>query len=347
MTSHRPPQTGPGAIVGRIRSHRHAAALGQVKGFSITPKWGFGKPSRDRLEASAGLLQKPLGRIGGLELRLAERPRDVKHAQRLRYRVFFEEMSAVADPIAKLWRRDMDLFDAVCDHLVVTDHAAQGVSLAATLLNGMKGFAVEGQGPVAALKQKPAVVGTYRLLRQSVADRAFGFYSAGEFGVEPLIARHPGLNFLELGRSCVLKPYRDKRTVELLWHGIWAYVLAHKVDVMIGCASLEGVDPEKLRLPLSYLHHFHPAPADWAAGALPERRATFDLMAKEDIDLRAALRALPPLIKAYLRLGAYVGDGAVVDREFGTTDVLIILPKTAINPKYVDYYGGEAERHAA
>lgn len=346
MTVHRP-QSGPGAIVGRIRSHRQAAATAAPRGFSITPKWGFGKPSRDRLEASAQALPKPLGRIGGLELRLAERPRDVKHAQRLRYRVFFEEMSAVADPIAKLWRRDMDLFDAVCDHLVVTDHAAQGPSLAATLLNGMKGFAVDGVASVVPLKTKPAVVGTYRLLRQSVADRAFGFYTAGEFDIDPLIARHRHLNFLELGRSCVLKPYRDKRTVELLWHGIWAYVLAHRIDVMIGCASLEGVDPEQLRLPLSYLHHFHAAPAEWAAGALPERRASFDLMPKEEIDLRAALRTLPPLIKAYLRLGAYIGDGAVVDREFGTTDVLVILPKTAISPKYVGYYGAEAERHAA
>ena len=145
----------------------------------------------------------------------------------------------------------------------------------------------------------------------------------------------------------MLKPYRDKRTVELLWHGIWAYVLAHKVDVMIGCASLEGTDPARLALPLSYLHHFHSAPAEWRAAALPERRTPMDMMAKADIDLKAALKTLPPLIKAYLRLGAFIGDGAVVDRQFGTTDVLIVLPRTLINPRHVNYYGADAGRHAA
>lgn len=343
MPSTRSIRTGPSAMVGRISSHR--AAVGSSFP-AITPGWGFGKPSRDRLEAAAALLPKPLGRIGDLELRLAERPRDVKRAQQLRYEVFFEEMSAVPDPIARLARRDMDLFDAVCDHLIVMDHgAAPERSLAATLLSGLQGFAVDRGEARSAVR--PPVVGTYRLLRQEAADRAFGFYTAGEFDIEPLVARHVGLNFLELGRSCVRKPYRDKRTVELLWHGIWAYVLAHRIDVMIGCASLEGVDPERLRLPLSYLHHFHAAPADWAASALPGRRARFEPLPKEAIDMRAALRALPPLIKAYLRLGAFIGDGAVVDETFGTTDVLIVLPKSSINPRYVDYYGAEAGRHAA
>ena len=340
------PQAGPGALVSRIRSHRPAKALAGPKWFDGFMTQPTSKPSRERLEASAALLPKPLGRIGGLELRLAERPKDVKRAQQLRYQVFFEEMSAVADPIARLARRDMDLYDSVCDHLIVSDHAAKPVrSLAATLIPGLQGFEVGGATDET--KKRPPVVGTYRLLRQEVADRTLGFYTAGEFDIDPLVARHPGLNFLELGRSCVLKPYRDKRTVELLWHGIWAYVLAHKVDVMIGCASLEGIDPETMRLPLSYLHHFHAAPPEWRAGALPERRARFDLLPKEAIDMRAALRTLPPLIKAYLRLGAFVGDGAVVDEAFGTTDVLIVLPKAAINPRYVVYYGAEADRHAA
>ena len=342
------PQAGPGAIVSRFRSHRPAKALAGPKWFDGFMTQPASKPSRERLEASASLLPRPLGRIGGLELRLAERPKDVKKAQKLRYQVFFEEMSAVADPIAKLARRDMDLYDTVCDHLIVSDHAAKPTgavrSLAATLIPGLQGFEVAGAAEDA---KKPPVVGTYRLLRQEVADQTLGFYTAGEFDIEPLIARHRGLNFLELGRSCVLKPYRDKRTVELLWHGIWAYVIAHKSDVMIGCASLEGVDPEKLRLPLSYLHHFHAAPAEWRAEALPGKRARFDLLPKETIDMRAALRTLPPLIKAYLRLGAYVGDGAVVDEAFGTTDVLIVLPKAAINPRYIVYYGAEADRHAA
>lgn len=315
--------------------------------WAFKPAPGAKAAIRARLAEAAKALPGPLGRIGGLELRLAERPKDVKRAQRLRYRVFFEEMSATPDARSRLSRRDMDPFDAVCDHLLVCDRAkaAPGGFSLAKLMPGLKG--IEVQPADAEPARKPRVVGTYRLLRQEAAESAFGFYSAAEFDIGPLIERHRGLSFLELGRSCVLKPYRDKRTVELLWHGIWAYVLAHRVDVMIGCASLEGVDPEKLRLALSYLHHFHAAPPEWSAAALPERRATFDLIPKEEIDQRKALKALPPLIKGYLRLGAYVGDGAVVDRQFGTTDVLIVLPKSAISPRYVEYYGADASRHAA
>ena len=95
---------------------------------------------------------------------------------------------------------------------------------------------------------------------------------------------------------------------------------------MIGCASLDGTEPKQLAMPLSFLHHYARAPEEWRARALPERYVEMNRMSKEAIDPKAALRALPPLIKGYLRLGAYIGDGAVVDHEFGTTDVLIVLP---------------------
>lgn len=264
-----------------------------------------------------------LGRIGDLELRLARKPKDVKRAQKLRYKVFFEEMSATPNVMARLARRDVDIFDGVCDHLLVRDAAPR------------PGF----------LKKR--TVGTYRLLRQDVAERNFGFYTQGEFDIAPLIAQHSHLNFLELGRSCVLAPWRDRRTVELLWHGIWAYVLAHRIDVMIGCASLEGSDPRRHQLALSYLHHFHRAPDAWRAEALPGSRADIALLDKDKIDPKAALRSLPPLIKGYLRLGAMIGEGAVTDRQFGTTDILIVLPRAFINPRYIHYYGAEATRHAA
>ncbi|HZB63267.1 MAG TPA: GNAT family N-acyltransferase, partial [Microvirga sp.] len=217
-------------------------------------------------------------------------------------------------------RQDVDDYDAVCDHLLVIDHEASS---------------------------EPQVVGTYRLLRQEVAEGSLGFYTAGEYDIAPLIDTHPSLRFLELGRSCVLKPYRNKRTVELLWHGIWTYVLHHRIDVMIGCASLEGTDPKKLALPLSFLHHYAAAPAEWQARALPHRYTAMDLLPKEAVDPRAALHELPPLIKGYLRLGAAFGAGAVIDRQFGTTDVLVILPVSAINPRYIDHFGPAANRHAA
>ena len=264
-----------------------------------------------------------LGRLGALEVRLARTSAEIRRAQKLRYDVFYKEMSAVADTTAYFARRDIDLFDAVCDHLLVVDHAAPKVRNAA------------------------AIVGTYRLLRQDVAERTGGFYSAGEFDVGSLVARHRVLKFLELGRSCVQPPYRNKRTVELLWHGIWTYVLEHRVDVMIGCASLDGTDPDRLALPLSFLHHYARAPEPWRTMALPRRYLELNRMPKAAVAPKTALQLLPPLIKGYLRLGAFVGDGAVIDRQFGTTDVLIILPVSEIRSRYVAHFGPGAERHAA
>nr|WP_075216932.1 GNAT family N-acyltransferase [Mongoliimonas terrestris] len=269
---------------------------------------------------------EPLGRIGALEVRLARSASEVRVAQALRYHVFYEEMAAIADAQTLATRRDRDAFDRICDHLLVLDHDRMRT----------KRFR----------RATPTVVGTYRLLRQEVADRHGGFYTAGEFDIQPLIARHRGQRFLELGRSCVLKPYRSKRTVELLWHGIWSYVLQHGMDVMIGCASLEGTDPELLSLPLSFLHHHALSPEPWRVSALAERRVAMDRLPKEAVDMRAALQALPPLVKGYLRLGATVGDGAVVDHQFGTTDVLIVMPVSAISSRYVNYYGADAGRHA-
>jgi putative hemolysin len=191
------------------------------------------------------------------------------------------------------------------------------------------------------------VVATCRLLPQEVAESHSGFYSAGEFEIAGLMARHENLRFLELGRSCVLAEYRNKRTVELLWHGIWTYVLQHARGAMIGCASLEGTDPDKLALQLSFLHHFAKAREPWATRALPQRYVEMNRLRRSAIDPKAALRALPPLIKGYLRIGATFGEGAVIDRQFGTTDVLVILPVATINARYVAHFGPAADRHAA
>jgi L-ornithine Nalpha-acyltransferase len=265
-----------------------------------------------------------LGRLGALEVRLACEKRDVKRAQRLRYRVFYKDGTAIADAATLLAQRDKDAFDRICDHLLVIDHAAKS--------------SIGGRQPV---------VGTYRLLRQDVAARHGGFYSENEFDIAGLLDRHAGLNFLELGRSCVLPAYRTKRTVELLWHGIWSYVRQHRCDVMIGCASFEGIDPERLALPLSFLHHYARAPEAWRATAHPSRRIEMNRMDKQAINPKAALHALPPLIKGYLRVGAFIGDGAVIDNQFGTTDVLIVMPVTVINARYIGHFGSDASRHAA
>ena len=277
------------------------------------------------LQTSAARAHRPsptLGRVGSLEVRLAQNAAEIRRAQKLRYRVFYEEGTAIPNPGRLFSRRDVDAYDAICDHLLVLDHAR-----------------TEGH------PARPAVVGTYRLLRQPLAEDFGGFYTAGEFGIGALIERHSSLQFLELGRSCVLAPYRNKHTVELLWHGIHAYILQNRCDVMIGCASLDGTDPRQLALSLSFRHHYARAPDEWRARALPERYVEMNRLSKETIDPKAALRVLPPLVKGYLRLGAYIGDGAVVDYAFGTTDVLIVLPVSVISARYREHF--DLSRRAA
>ncbi|MGJ7039739.1 putative hemolysin [Shinella sp. BE166] len=263
-----------------------------------------------------------LGRIGNLETRIARSVTEIDAAQAVRYRVFAEEMNAKLSPDAVRRKRDIDAWDMVCDHLLVLDTSIEGDA-------------------------EEQIVGTYRLLRQDVAAVSGGFYSQSEFDVDSLIARHPGKRFMELGRSCVLPAYRTKRTVELLWQGNWAYSLRHRIDVMFGCASFHGTVPEEHALALSFLHHNVLAKEEWSVFARPELFRTMDLMPSEGIDARRALSAMPPLVKGYLRLGATVGEGAVVDHGFNTTDVLIVLPIGKISGRYLNYYGADAGRFAS
>jgi L-ornithine Nalpha-acyltransferase len=271
-------------------------------------------PKRRKKRATFG---GSLLRVGALELRLAETKKEIRKAQRLRYKVFYEEGGAIPDRTASLIRRDVCPFDPFCDHLLVVDHAA---------LNRFG-------------RARPKVVGTYRLLRQEVAEKRSGFYSAQEFDIAPLLARHKGKKFLELGRSCVLAPYRSKRTLELLWRGIGLYIDHHRIDAMFGCASFDGVDPAAHARALSFLAHHAGSGPDWRAGALPTRRADVALVAREDIDMRRTLAGLPPLVKGYLRCGAKFGDGAVVDRQFNTTDVFVVMPVADIDPRILGRFG--------
>ncbi|WP_105404203.1 GNAT family N-acetyltransferase [Neorhizobium sp. T7_12] len=279
-------------------------------------------PETNQAPASAPVSGDVFGRIGTLETRLARSEREIDAAQAVRYRVFVEEMHATLSPDAMRRRRDVDAFDAICDHLLVVDNAIEGD--------------IEDQ-----------IVGTYRLLRQEVALANNGFYSASEFDIEPLLARHPDKQFMELGRSCVLPDYRTKRTVELLWQGNWAYSLKHGMNAMFGCASFPGVSPEEHAMALSFLHHTVSTKGDWAVSALPELYRSMDLMPMEGVNTRKALSLLPPLIKGYLRLGAMVGDGAVIDHAFNTTDVLIVLPIASISDRYITHFGADAGRFAS
>ncbi|MGV0817427.1 GNAT family N-acetyltransferase [Martelella sp. AMO21009] len=263
-----------------------------------------------------------LGRIGSMETRIAETAAEIDAAQSIRYRVFVEEMQARLPDAAMRAKRDFDRWDDICDHLLVVDHKIEG-------------------------EPEDQIVATYRLLRHEVAMEHGGFYSDSEFQTADLVARHPEVRFMELGRSCVLPDYRSKRTVELLWQGNWAYALKHDIGVMFGCASFHGTDPADHAMALSFLHHNARATGDWAVAARPELAVDMNLLPAEEASGRRALTGLPPLIKGYLRLGAMVGEGAVIDHAFNTTDVLIVLPISSISDRYLNYYGADAGRFAS
>lgn len=247
---------------------------------------------------------------GNLTVRLAESPEEISAAQSLRYRVFYEEMDAIPTVEMKALRSDFDSFDQVCDHLLVICKDRTDL--------------------------RCGVVGTYRILRSSVAAQSQGFYSANEFDLGPLLDV-PG-EIMELGRSCVDSDHRNRPTMQLLWQAIAAYVHHYQIEVLFGCASLPGIAPAALKLPLSYLYHHHLVPKEIRPKAVEARYVDLNALPKDSIDFRAAWKALPPLIKGYLRLGGFVGDGAVVDPQFNTTDVSIIVKTNLITEKYFRHY---------
>lgn len=253
-------------------------------------------------------------RSGNLGVRLAATEAEVQAAQALRYQVFFTEMGAKPDAAMEAAKLDYDAFDTIADHLLVVDH---------DLGDGAEG-----------------VVGTYRLIRQEKAE-AFGrFYSESEYDISAL-KRFPGRK-LELGRSCTAQAYRNRVVLQLLWRGIAAYIFHYKIDTMFGCASLAGTDPDALAEELTYLALHHPAPAELCPVALPGCYVDMKRLPAEAIHPKQALMRLPPLIKGYLRLGGYVGDGAVIDTQFNTTDVAVIVQTDLVTEKYYRHYERES-----
>jgi putative hemolysin len=261
-----------------------------------------------------------LCRAGQLKVRIAASDAEVAAAQALRHRIFHLEMGAKADTRARATGRDIDDYDSICDHLLVIDH---------------------GDGSPF---QAPTVVGTYRLLRQQVAEANRGFYSASEYDLSPLqAAGFSRGQLLELGRSCVAADHRNSATIALLWRGIASYLATHAIGVLFGCASFPGTDPAVHAAELSLLAQQHLAPAELRARALDH--VPMDRLAPGTYDMRAAARALPPLIKGYLRVGAVVGDGAFIDHEFNTVDVFVAMPVENITRRYLDRFAGAGARN--
>ena len=250
-----------------------------------------------------------------VSVRLARDEREVEEAQRLRYRVFYEELAAAPDKEMAAVRLDRDDFDKYTDHLIVTDERR----------------AVGDQ-----------IVGTYRLLRRDVAMKYGGFYTSTEFDISPLMTS--GSSLLELGRSCVMPEYRTRPVLQLLWQGIADYMADHNINLLFGCASLHGTDIKNISTPLSYLHHYHLAPEHLRPRALKGRYINMDIIPKEDIDRKRAFSKLPPLIKGYLRVGAMIGDGAVIDHQFNTTDVCILMQTNMVSSRYRKHYERKIQR---
>lgn len=249
-------------------------------------------------------------RLGNLEVRLAETAADIDAVQALRYRVFYTEMAATPSDDMAARGRDFDAYDALCDHLMVIDHD--------------RGSGAE------------AVVGTYRLIRRAAAERVGRFYSSDEYDISRLVAC-PG-EVLELGRSCVDLSYRGRPSMQLLWRGISEYVFRNRIDLMFGCASIPGTDVDAIAPLLSYLYHNHLAPEALRPVALAHRRVDMNRLPAEAINARRALAELPPLIKGYLRLGGFIGDGAVIDHQFNTTDVCVVVKTDMVTDKYYRHY---------
>ena len=252
--------------------------------------------------------------LGPFELRLARDEADVRAVQRLRYRVFYEEMKARPIGTMEAERRDFDAFDEICDHLLVTDSKKTG---------------------------EEAVVDTYRLLRRSVAEKHGRFYTEDEYDISRLLAVEGEL--VELGRSCVDLNYRAGAVVQALLRGLGAYTSQYDIRLMFGCASLHGTDADELALPLSYLHHHLRAPEHLRARALPERYVEMNRIAESELDPKAGAASLPPLVKGYARAGCRFGDGAVVDEQFNTTDVCVVLDVAATDDKYRARYTRDEE----
>lgn len=248
----------------------------------------------------------PLLKSGLLEVRLAQSEEDIEAAQLLRYEVFYEECQAQPDKTMALLKRDVARIDDFCDVLLVIDHAHN------------------------------RIVGTYRFMLREAAQHYGGYYTGTEFEIGKLTA-YPG-QIMELGRSCVHKDYRTQPTMQLLWRGIGAYIQLNQVALCFGCGSFIGTDVSKYQQALAYLYHYHLAPLDLRAQALPIHYQEMNLIPKNEIDTKEAMRQLPPLIKGYLRLGGFVGEGAFIDHNFNSIDVCVIVKRETITKRYTKRY---------
>jgi L-ornithine Nalpha-acyltransferase len=245
------------------------------------------------------------------ELRLARTGRDLLAAQRLRYKVFVTELGGDGPLVDHQAQLERDEFDAVFDHLILVDPQRDADAL-------------------------DDVVGVYRLLPGDRVSAAGRFYSESEYDLSAL--KSSGRRLLELGRSCVHVDYRGSAAMFHLWNGLADYVADHDIEVLFGVASFHGTDRVALAQPLAYLHHHHMAPEALRVRARPDHFQAMDVLPVENLDRTLAMARTPALIKAYLRLGGFVGEGAWIDHAFNTTDVCLVMDTDQMSAKHREFY---------
>ena len=245
-------------------------------------------------------------RYKNFEARLAKNFKDIDIAQNLRFKVFYEELKAKPTIKNILYEKDFDELDPFCDHLLVIDNNKKS--------------------------KRESIVGTYRLIRRPMTQIHGKFYTEGEFDIKKILKEKGEI--LELGRSCVSKEYRNKPIIKLLWKAISAYMEHYKIKILFGCASFPGVNYKKYKQQLSLLHYYYLSPESIRPKALPPNNIKLNYCQKKDLDTYKIFKTLPPLLKGYLRLGAYVGDGAFIDKQFNTIDVCIILESNILKKRY-------------
>lgn len=228
---------------------------------------------------------------------LARTQADLEAAQRIRFKVFAEEMGANL-PSADLGL-DIDRFDHYCDHLLVRDHSNE------------------------------KVVGTYRILPPAQAVNAGGYYSETEFDLSRLM--HLRDRMVEVGRSCVHPDYRDGATITQLWSGLAEYITKNNHEYLIGCASISMGDGGHYAASVyNKISKLHAAPAEYHV--FPHCRLPLESL-NQDLDV-----IIPPLIKGYLRLGAYVAGEPAWDPDFNCADVFILMPVSRMNARYAKHF---------
>jgi putative hemolysin len=248
-----------------------------------------------------------------LTVRLAETEAEIVAAQRLRFEVFSRVRDAAFSDEVLKERRDVDVYDPSCDHLIVVDPSRKD-------------------------EENLGIIGTYRMMARSKRQDDPGFYTEKYFD----ISCFDGIEgeIVEMGRVCIDADYKSRAVMQWLWKGIAGYVLDNDVRILFGCAGWDGINPGEHRNLLSYLHNEFLAPERIRPVAEGPDRLEFECLPPDAVDEKAAIAEIPSIIRGYSRMGGYIGEGAVINRNFNTTMVCIVVEMASVTTRYMKRFIG-------